>query len=71
MDRGTRMLLLAIREALAQAGRQNMEGIDAMVIGTSAGAMPLGEPTLRTQSRIQDVFPSSFRARSIISRSGR
>ncbi|WP_294401836.1 beta-ketoacyl-[acyl-carrier-protein] synthase family protein [Prosthecobacter sp.] len=42
-DRGTRMLLIAIREALAQAGRQNMEGIDAMVIGTSAGAMPLGE----------------------------
>jgi 3-oxoacyl-[acyl-carrier-protein] synthase II len=43
MDRGTRMLLIAIREALARAGRQNMEGIDAMVIGTSAGAMPLGE----------------------------
>lgn len=43
VDRGTRMLLLAIREALAQAGRANMEGIDAMVIGTSAGAMPLGE----------------------------
>lgn len=43
IDRGTRMLLLAIREALAQAGRANMDGIDAMVIGTSAGAMPLGE----------------------------
>lgn len=43
IDRGTHMLLIAIREALAQAGRQNMEGIDAMVIGTSAGAMPLGE----------------------------
>ncbi|WP_395743096.1 beta-ketoacyl-[acyl-carrier-protein] synthase family protein [Prosthecobacter sp.] len=43
IDRGTRMLLLAVREALAQAGRENMEGIDAMVIGTSAGAMPLGE----------------------------
>jgi 3-oxoacyl-[acyl-carrier-protein] synthase II len=43
VDRGTRMLLIAIREALAQAGRQNLEGIDAMVIGTSAGAMPLGE----------------------------
>lgn len=42
-DRGTRMLLMAIREALAQSGRENMEGIDAMVIGTSAGAMPLGE----------------------------
>lgn len=42
-DRGSRMLLMAIREALAQAGRENMEGIDAMVIGTSAGAMPLGE----------------------------
>ncbi len=43
IDRGTRMLLLAIREALAQAGRKNMDGIDALVIGTSAGAMPLGE----------------------------
>ncbi len=43
IDRGTRMLLIAIREALAQAGRQNMEGIDAIVIGSSAGAMPLGE----------------------------
>ncbi len=42
-DRGTRMLLMAIREALAQSGRQSMDGIDAMVIGTSAGAMPLGE----------------------------
>lgn len=42
-DRGTHMLLMAIREALTQAGRENMEGIDAMVIGTSAGAMPLGE----------------------------
>ncbi len=42
-DRGTRMLLMAIREALAQAGREDMEGIDAMVIGTSAGAMSLGE----------------------------
>ena len=42
-DRGTRMLLMAIHEALAQAGRQSMDGIDAMVIGTSAGAMPLGE----------------------------
>lgn len=43
IDRGTRMLLLAIREALAQAGRSSMDGIDAMVVGTSAGAMPLGE----------------------------
>lgn len=37
------MMLLAIREALSQAGRSNMDGIDALVIGTSAGAMPLGE----------------------------
>ncbi len=43
VDRGTCMLLLAVREALAQAGRENMDGIDALVIGTSAGAMPLGE----------------------------
>ncbi|MBB5034946.1 beta-ketoacyl synthase N-terminal-like domain-containing protein [Prosthecobacter vanneervenii] len=43
IDRGTRMMLMAIREALRQAGRETLEGIDAMVIGTSAGAMPLGE----------------------------
>lgn len=43
IDRGTRMLLLAVREALTQAGRTDMSGIDAFVIGTSAGAMPLGE----------------------------
>jgi 3-oxoacyl-[acyl-carrier-protein] synthase II len=42
-DRGTQMLMLAIREALAQSGRTNLDGIDAMVIGTSAGAMSLGE----------------------------
>ncbi|MBN8417287.1 MAG: beta-ketoacyl-[acyl-carrier-protein] synthase family protein [Verrucomicrobia bacterium] len=43
IDRGTHMLLMAIREALAQAGRSGLEGIDAIVVGTSAGAMPLGE----------------------------
>lgn len=43
IDRGTRMMLMAIQEALRQSGRESMEGIDAMVIGTSAGAMPLGE----------------------------
>jgi 3-oxoacyl-[acyl-carrier-protein] synthase II len=42
-DRGSQMLMLAIREALAQSGRVNLDGIDAMVIGTSAGAMSLGE----------------------------
>ena len=41
--RGTHMLMLAMIEALAQAGRPKMEGIDAVVIGTSAGAMVLGE----------------------------
>jgi 3-oxoacyl-[acyl-carrier-protein] synthase II len=41
--RGTQMLMLAIGEALAQSGRSNLDGIDAMVIGTSAGAMSLGE----------------------------
>ncbi len=42
-DRGSRLLKLAIREALAQAGRVDLRDIDAVVIGTSAGAMSLGE----------------------------
>jgi 3-oxoacyl-[acyl-carrier-protein] synthase II len=62
IDRGTRMLLLAIREALAQAGRENMEGIDAMVIGTSAGAMPLGE------SYFEHAWQESGRVPSQLSR---
>ena len=47
-DRGSVMLMLALREALAQSGRTTMEGIDAMIIGTSAGAMSLGETYFET-----------------------
>jgi 3-oxoacyl-[acyl-carrier-protein] synthase II len=59
-DRGTRMLLLAIREALAQAGRANMEGVDAMVIGTSAGAMPLGEAYFENARQDTGRVPSQL-----------
>lgn len=60
VDRGTRMLLLAIREALAQAGRQGMEGIDALVIGTSAGAMPLGESYFENARHDSGRIPSQL-----------
>jgi 3-oxoacyl-[acyl-carrier-protein] synthase II len=40
MDRGTRMALTAAREALEQAG---VKGAMPIMIGTSAGAMPIGE----------------------------
>ncbi len=43
VDRGSKMLLLALREALQQAKLTDLKGVDAMVIGTSAGAMSLGE----------------------------
>ncbi len=41
MDRGTRMALLAAREALADAGLSG--GEMPIIIGTSAAAMPVGE----------------------------
>ena len=41
MDRGTRLALLAARQALAAAGRAG--GEMPMVVGTSAAAMPIGE----------------------------
>ncbi|MGB6220493.1 beta-ketoacyl-[acyl-carrier-protein] synthase family protein, partial [Haloferula sp.] len=40
MDRGTRMALTAAREALVQA---DLRGAMPIMIGTSAGAMPIGE----------------------------
>ena len=60
VDRSTRMLLLAIREALAQAGRSGMEGIDALVIGTSAGAMPLGEAYFENARHDPGRIPSQL-----------
>lgn len=47
IDRGTKMLLLAIREALAMAKLPGMQGIDAIIIGTSAGAMSIGQEYFR------------------------
>ncbi len=41
MDRGTRLALLAAREALAEAGLSG--GEMPIIIGTSAAAMPIGE----------------------------
>ena len=41
MDRGTRLALLASREALANAGLKG--GKIPMIVGTSAAAMPIGE----------------------------
>lgn len=43
VDRGSKMMLLAVREMLREAGLSDLSGIDAVVIGTSAGAMMLGE----------------------------
>ncbi len=47
IDRGTKMLLLAIREALAMAKMPGMQGVDAIIIGTSAGAMSIGQDYFR------------------------
>jgi 3-oxoacyl-[acyl-carrier-protein] synthase II len=48
IDRGTKMLLLAIREALTMARLPGLQGIDAIIIGTSAGAMSVGQDYFRT-----------------------
>ena len=47
VDRGTQMLMIALRECLHQAGATSLSIADAMVIGTSAGAMPIGEEYFR------------------------
>lgn len=47
VDRGSKMLLLALREAVAMARLKDLCGVDAIVIGTSAGAMMLGETYCR------------------------
>lgn len=45
LERGTRMALIAAREALAQAGLAG--GAMPMIVGTSAAAMPIGEDYYR------------------------
>ncbi|GAA5142161.1 hypothetical protein GCM10023213_27610 [Prosthecobacter algae] len=47
IDRGTSMLLLALRETLAMAKMPGLEGVDAIIIGTSAGAMGIGQDYFR------------------------
>lgn len=47
IDRGTTMLLLALRETLAMAKMPGLEGVDAIIIGTSAGAMGIGQDYFR------------------------
>jgi 3-oxoacyl-[acyl-carrier-protein] synthase II len=47
LDRGTQMLLLALRETLAMARLPGLQGIDAIIIGTSAGAMSIGQDYFR------------------------
>lgn len=61
VDRGTRMLMLAIRECLAQAKLADLSGIDALVIGTSAGAMPLGEDYFRKALSSPAKLPGQLR----------
>jgi 3-oxoacyl-[acyl-carrier-protein] synthase II len=48
VDHGTRMLLLAIREAMTQAALPSSDPVQAMIIGTSAAAMQHGESYSRT-----------------------
>lgn len=56
IDRGSKMMLLAIREMLREAGLQNVRGgVDAVVIGTSAGAMMLGERYFRNARASRDT----------------
>lgn len=49
VDHGTRMLLLALREALSQAGMPSTTAVQGIVIGTSAAAMEHGETYSRSQ----------------------
>lgn len=43
VDRGSKMMFLAVSEMLRDAHLNDLSGVDAIVIGTSAGAMMLGE----------------------------
>jgi 3-oxoacyl-[acyl-carrier-protein] synthase II len=58
MDRGTRLALLAAREALADAGLSG--GEMPMVVGTSAAAMPIGEEYFQ-----QALTPPANRGRQL------
>jgi 3-oxoacyl-[acyl-carrier-protein] synthase II len=56
-DRGTHMLLLALVETLASAGLASLQGVDVLVVGTSAGAMPLGQEYFRQARRSPHRLP--------------
>jgi hypothetical protein len=71
VDRGTRMLLLAIREALAQAGRKPWRASTRWSSALPPGRCRWARPTLRARGRIQAASRPSFHVRSITSRSGR
>ncbi len=45
--RGTKMMWMALEEARVEAGLPDWGGVDAFVVGTSAGAMPVGEEYFR------------------------
>ena len=60
IDRGTRMLLLALREALAMGGLPGLDGVDAIVIGTSAGAMGIGQEYFRQAASSSARLPGQL-----------
>ncbi|MGJ8672638.1 beta-ketoacyl-[acyl-carrier-protein] synthase family protein [Rubritalea sp.] len=50
LDRGTKLMLYATGEALNQAGLSDIDPHTPMVVGTSAGAMPIGEAYFKAAS---------------------
>ena len=60
IDRGTKMLLLALRETLAMAKMPGLEGVDAIIIGTSAGAMGIGQDYFRHAASSPSKIPGQL-----------
>ena len=60
IDRGTKMLLLALRETLATARMPGLEGVDAIIIGTSAGAMGIGQEYFRHAASSPSKLPGQL-----------
>ncbi|TDU70857.1 3-oxoacyl-(acyl-carrier-protein) synthase [Prosthecobacter fusiformis] len=60
IDRGTKMLLLALRETLAMARLPGLQGIDAIIIGTSAGAMGIGQEYFRHATSSPSKIPGQI-----------
>jgi 3-oxoacyl-[acyl-carrier-protein] synthase II len=59
VDHGTKLLLLALREALSQAGIQAKQ-IQNMIVGTSAAAMELGEKYCRQLRQSPGQLPGQL-----------